>query len=211
MTDQLITNLERRINDLIQKFVHEQIESEQNDPLSYTPDLDKLAAFRLLAHAEIEEFIETKAKTALRDKIQKIRGADFKTREHPEIFAISNILSFQLPTEHPFDKQKFLASIELLIKAAEKTITENNGIKESSFQKLSIFCGKMIDEIDEPLAASLSSYGKNRGDVAHKSTLRVTTLLAPSIEAKSAIDIVAGLKGFFTPPPAATTPEQQTA
>jgi hypothetical protein len=210
MTDQMITNLETRINELIQKFVQEQIEAEQQDPLTYIPDLDKLAAFRLLVHAEFEEFIETKAKNALREKIQKIKSNDFKTREHPEIFAISNILSFQLPTEHPFDKAKFISSIESLIRAAEKIISDNNGIKESSFQKLSIFCGKMIDEIDEVLATSLSSYGKSRGDVAHKSARRVTTLLAPSIEAKSATDIVEGLKGFFKNAPASVLPEQQS-
>lgn len=200
MTNFPITSLEARVNELIQKFVQEQIEAERNEPLSYTPDLDKLAAFRLLVHAELEEFIETKAKTALREKIKKIKAPDFKTREHPELFAISSILSVQLPSEHPFDKAKFISCIEDLIKTAEANIAKNNGIKESSFQKLSIFCGKMIDEIDETLAASLSSYGKNRGDVAHKSALRVSTLLAPSIEAKSATDIVAGLKTYFPDP-----------
>lgn len=197
--DPLVTALEARINELINKFIQDQINDEQAEPLTYTPDPDKLAAFRLLAHAELEEFIETKAKHSLIAKRQIITAGNFKTREHPEIFAISSILDYKLPTEHPFDTAKFIKSIEDLIKAAERTISDNNGIKASSFQKLSIFSGKMIDEIDETLAASLSSYGKIRGDVAHKSASRVSNFLAPSIEAKSAVDLVDGLKSFFAP------------
>lgn len=97
----------------------------------------------------------------------------------------------------PYDASGFLAEAGNLIRAGEQVIADNNGVKGSSFFQLSVMAGKMPDEIDGALGASLTSYGKSRGDVAHKSVVRVRTLRAPSAEAKDAADLVRDLAAYF--------------
>ena len=62
---------------------------------------------------------------------------------------------------------------------------------------LSILSGKMPDEVDGGLSASLSTYGTNRGEVAHQSATRVRNIQAPSAEIQAAEDLVAGLDAYF--------------
>ena len=57
--------LQRRIDELSQKFIDDQVEAERLDPTTFQPDLDRLAAYRLLVHAELEDFLEAKAKERL--------------------------------------------------------------------------------------------------------------------------------------------------
>ena len=52
--------LQDRIANLTQKFVADQVAAEKSDPLTFAPDLDFLAAYRLLVHAELEDFLEAK-------------------------------------------------------------------------------------------------------------------------------------------------------
>ena len=76
-------------------------------------------------------------------------------------------------------------------------IDKNNGIKEGSFGNLAVFSGKMPDEIDIALSAALTSYGKQRGDVAHKSVARIRSIRAPSAEVTDAENLLQGLKNYF--------------
>jgi hypothetical protein len=50
-------HLQTRLNDLCIKFLDVEISSELENPATFAPDLDKLAAFRLLIHAEVETFL----------------------------------------------------------------------------------------------------------------------------------------------------------
>lgn len=79
----------------------------------------------------------------------------------------------------------------------DKFVSDNNGIKEGSFVKLSLICGRVADELDVSLISMLNSYGKGRGDVAHQSTRHVRTLLSPSSEKTNAIALVEALGVFF--------------
>ena len=63
--------------------------------------------------------------------------------------------------------------------------------------KLSMFCGKGIDEIDDTIAILLNDFGKARGDVAHKSSDSVKTILGPSTELNKANEIVKALGFYF--------------
>jgi len=53
--------LSNRLNELSLKFIEDQAAAEIADMAAFQPDLDRLAAFRLLIHAEIEDFLEAKA------------------------------------------------------------------------------------------------------------------------------------------------------
>lgn len=179
------------------KFVRDQIAGEETDPGSYEADLDRLAAFRLLVHAEFEEFLESKAKQGL-DKLEaNFRAGKRDIRSNTLVFVIGAVLAKCDDKLPKFESSRWAEYFGCIVAAARKVVLDNNGIKESAFTHLSLFSGKMPDELDMALALSLNNYGKSRGDVAHKSVSRVRTLLAPSAEAKEADDLLKGLGTFF--------------
>jgi hypothetical protein len=193
----LYNNLVDRIPILAKKFVDDQIKDESESPLTFEPDPERLAAFRLLVHAEIEEYIEKKAKEWLNQKEKEVLEGNYKVSSLLEFYAISMLLKSELLFDVPFDRDKFTEALQHIIKSARDLIDSNNGIKCDSFMKLSLLCGKAIDEIDSTTAILLRDYGKARGDVAHKSTTSIRTIQAPSVELKNAQEIVKALGSYF--------------
>ncbi|WBY04092.1 hypothetical protein PE066_07105 [Ramlibacter tataouinensis] len=191
--------MEQRVQALDAKFLAAQIAAETAAPLTFVPDLDQLAAFRLLVHAEIEDFLELKAKESLNAARAKIATPGCNLWELQEIFVVAVILGRSLTIGSPFDRAKLLANMDACIGAALDEVSKNNGIKSESFFMLAGFAGKAIDQFPS-LSVSLTSYGKTRGDVAHKSVARVSTILAPSAESAEVKSVLEGLKAFFYGP-----------
>lgn len=190
--------LKKRLADLRVKFLDDQIQAETADPVIFSPDLDKIAAFRLLMHAEIEDFLERKAKENLEKiNLQLVQSTTCSSRSFPELFYISIVVKRPLDSAHVFDATALKGHVSSMLGAAQSIVKENNGIKEGAFNILSIFAGKTADEIDSTLSASLNSYGKNRGDVAHQSTRHSSTINAPSTEFASAKHLVDELALYF--------------
>jgi len=181
-----------RVNEIKKKILNRQLLAEARDSIAFTPEPRHLAAFRLLVHAEIEDYLESKAKDGV-DRLEAafLAGKD-SVRDNFQIFLVAHAVGVDLRYD-----ARWVENVKAVIKAARKWVDDNNGIKERSFITLSILSGKMPDEIDAPLSASLSSYGTGRGDVAHRSTTRVTTLQTPSLELSTAQQLVEDLRIFF--------------
>lgn len=189
--------LETRVASLIEKFVEDQVANELAEPGSHLPDTDRLAAFRLLTHAEIEEFLEAKAKEGL-DKLKNDLSKPSMTFSSVlNIFPLACALDVKLSCTWPYESEKFQKEASTVTRKADESITKNNGVKGESFFLLSLISGKLPDEVDQTLGTSLTSYGKGRGDVAHKSAAGVRTLRAPSAEKKAVKDLVQQLATYF--------------
>lgn len=188
--------LQDRLDELSLKFVTDQVEAERLDPTGFQPDLDRLAAFRLLVHGEIEDFLEAKAKENVDAISARIASNTVWMRQFPELLAVAIALKKPLPAKDHLELAKFLNFVSDLVSSAKAAISENNGVKTPSFVLLSLLSGKTIDEIDDVLSSSLNSYGKNRGDVAHKSVTHSTTLNAPSTELATAQSLVQEIAKF---------------
>lgn len=188
--------LSERVTALFQKFVADQIADENANPLTFQPDLDRLAAFRLLVHGEIEDFLEAKAKDNIAALAASVNGPPW-ARKFPELLSLAMVLKKAPPTGQEFDSQKFTAFVQELISGAKSAISDNNGVKSQSFLLLSICAGKTADEVDSVLSGSLNSFGKDRGDVAHKSITHSTTLQAPTSEVNTANSLVAQIATYF--------------
>jgi hypothetical protein len=189
--------LKQRVEDLSIKFVADQIHSELADPAGYQPDLDRLAAYRLLVHAELEEFLESKARDNIDSITIRMGSASTWMRLSPELLALAIGLKRTLPEQDILDLSRHCSFVIDMLAAARKAIAENNGVKLQSFALLSLCAGKTMDEIDGVLAASLNSYGKSRGDVAHRSVTRSQSLQAPSSEAATARALVEQIAVYF--------------
>lgn len=185
--------LRARIATLRGKYVAAQLAAQRADPLAYVPDTDNLAAFRLLAHAEFEEYLETKARDGLSAIESAFNGGRVAVRDNLSLLVIARALDRELR----FETRHWAGDVRDTLRTAREWISKNNGIKDVSFTMLSIFSGKMPDEVDQGLSASLSTYGTNRGDVAHRSVARVTNIQTPSDEAHAAENLVNGLEAYF--------------
>lgn len=188
--------LSERVTALSEKFVADQIADEKANPLTFQPDLDRLAAFRLLVHAEIEDFLEAKAKDNIATLAASVNATHW-VRNFPELLSLAMVLKKVLPAGQDFDSQKFALFAQDLVGGARSAISENNGIKSQSFLLLSICAGKTVDEVDTVLSGSLNSYGKDRGDLAHKSVMHSAKLKAPSIEVGTATSLVEQIGAYF--------------
>jgi hypothetical protein len=189
--------LSRRCEELVAKFLQSQFDAERADPAGHKLDFDQLAAFRLLLHAEVENFLEQKATeniSALRVRMD----LDRHYRKMPAcLFSLAVALCVEVDRPRCADQRVISKSAAALLAEATKFIRDNNGIKGNSFFVLSLCAGKTVDEIDEALSASLNSYGKRRGEVAHQSMKNCQNFNAPSEELRAARDIVKQLGDYF--------------
>lgn len=199
MADQsaLFISLKDRLACLESTFLQSQIDGELADPLNFTPDLDQLAAFRFLVHAEIEDYLERKALESITKLKQSTTRENLSIKSNIELFLLANVFETTLQIKTPHDAKHFHDSVVRLVTDLEKFVSNNNGIKEGSFVKLSLICGRMADEMDVALISMLNKYGKERGDIAHQSVSRVRTLQAPSTEKSNASSLVTALGDFF--------------
>ena len=185
-----------RLIQLSEKFVDDQVVNETANIVTFTPDLDWLASFRFLMHAEIEDFLESKAEENLLAIGARMANPPW-IRASPELLPLAMLFRKEIPSIEILEPTKFSIYVKDLILSAKKAISENNGVKSSQFLLLSICAGKTPDEIDTILSASLNSYGKARGDIAHKSVTHSTTLQAPSAELVTANNLIRQLGIYF--------------
>ena len=185
-----------RIQILETKFLTKQLADETENPLTFNPDPESLAAFRMLAHAEIEDYLERKARNSL-EAIERDFTGSSMARPTMQLYALANHFKIFLPHECPFDTAQYQKSVQLVIEASRKFLSDNNGIKATTFVTVCVIIGINILDLDSALAAKLNSYGEARGQVAHKGTKRVTGILAPSVERNNVLEILRALEEFF--------------
>lgn len=189
--------LDDRVTLLAAKFVDDQAIAEVADPVNFQPDLERLAAFRLLVHAELEHFLEAKASENTDSIAVASSRGPLLLREFPELFGIAIALQKGMPPQESLEIGIFSVYVSEIVASVRKAIGENNGVKSASFLRLSLFAGKTLDEVDSALSSSLNSYGKIRGDLAHSSVTHVRTLQAPSAEQAAARELVKQLAQYF--------------
>jgi len=197
-TDTFFVEFEQRVLDLEAKFLQDELAKEIEDALCYESDTDMLAAYRMLAHAELEDYLERKARAELAALEANILASGSMTSD-PRIYVLANHFDLRIPHECPFDDNRLKAATKMVVEAARDFLAENNGVKQRTLVAVALICGKSIDSIDASLCGALDSFGKERGEVAHKSAKRVTTIRAPSDEKTSVTEIVTAIKRFFYP------------
>lgn len=152
------------LNKLNERVVH--LESSLltfDTSLSTEPEnQDKLRAYKLFVHAEIEYYLENvvseivnTAKT-LWDNEKIINAVLF----HIILYSSFNFSG----NEDMLEPEKRISNI---IKAFEDQISHNNGIKKKDILKLIIPIGIKFDDLDETWLTTIDSYGNKRGKIAH--------------------------------------------
>lgn len=152
--------LKLRIEELKKRFLG----FDQND--SHLPEnQDKLRAFKLLIHAEIESYIE-KVVLEIWKKCSEQWKSKKKVLPSLRFLIIYSSIRFEA---HPQQLTKD-DRIDQILNSYKNTVNTNNGIKKKNILQLVIPLGIQYDDIDQTWLTTIESYGGHRGFVAHKSS-----------------------------------------
>lgn len=165
---------------------------------SYTQkQLDRVRGYRLLAHAEVEAFIEDRVREAANTVVGKW-SADKRPR--PVLLSLVAFCLKQEIASHNQLKDEYAGSksrLEQAVKAAQtafnQAVTQNNGVRERDILRLLFPVGLKNTEIDTAWLSTIDSFGANRGEVAH-SSVKAHQPLDPKNELTTVQDILKGLK-----------------
>jgi len=174
----------------------------------YTDRQQDLArAFKLLAHAELEAFIEDIAWLALKKKV-----IEWQTLRKPSDLIICFVVCYQTgdqpepdpnsedgdvlprnPRGHNAAVDRGADKVVNLAVARYRDIMANNhGIKPANLRKLLIPVGVRMPDINDDWLDKLNSFAEDRGTIAHKSS-SVKTLIDPKLEYEQVRDLLPGL------------------
>lgn len=183
MDDEKYELLKRRIEALKINF---NIEVNDNNITPQQEDL--VRAFRLLCHAEIEDYIEGLATKLLEDGVQnwnENRVANY------------NIASLFISSEKIDKNFDITQKAHQLFSKFREKIKSNNGIKEENIKKIFAPLGYSINDFDNLFISDISSFGTSRGQVAHTSASTQTQQALNFDDEKLKVDhIVEGLIDF---------------
>lgn len=173
-------------------------------PASFAPlgnysdrQFDRVRAYIVLAHAEIEACMEDVAKETI-DTAVSLWVADGKPRR-----AVLSLLAYyDAPATKPpssFDPTKnfMRLRIEEARAAFKRRVDANNGIKEGDVLKLFFPVGITESDLDQLWLNTVNSFGNTRGGHAHTAA-RTEARPDPSSTLKEVALIVAGLESLAT-------------
>lgn len=194
--------LEANCAQLERKFIKDQLNIELHDIANFIPDPEFLAAYRFLVHAEIEDYLEKKARDQIISLRRMIAGPKYPSlNSMPWIYVLSSLCAVSLPSDHQYDEKNFFKKVNETLNKLEDKVNDNNGIKGETLKLVSLILGKGMDEIDQLLATNLTSFGEARGDIAHRSVSRVSTILAPSAEKQKVDTVIDMIRAYFNETP----------
>lgn len=159
----------------------------------------RTASFRVLAHAEIESYLEDRA-----SDVHGMAWDLWKNYSHPShtltcLLGFSGISTFPPPDtlSAPAGSQKRYVDIAVPLDKANnvwrKSLKNNNGLRERDLLALLLPIGIHHSLLDQTLLNDLNSFASARGEVAHTSAVGVTTLFDPKTEYDRVLQLVAGL------------------
>ncbi|GEM_PF-1794089 len=191
--------LETRVEELKKKFMASQLQDEKQDPVAFLPDLEFSAAYKLLVHAEIQDYLEKKARKGLSLIEADVNANGLSTSYFKIVIAIAIpfMNDLKIKISHPLNEKDFKDAVKSILEKARYFINNNNGIKNKSFTMLSLMSCSFKDPFDSVLIANLDSYGQARGDVAHRSVKSVQSINSPLSEVGYVEQILKGFRIHF--------------
>ncbi len=153
-------------------------------------------AYRVLAHAEIEAYLEDRVTEVVIHAKKDWNNGGKISRTLLSLLAFSGHVMDEPPKKISVQKGiKIDEKIESAIKFFRQKINQNHGIKEANMLALLLPIGIDSDDLDPALMATLNTFGAQRGLVAHSSatSYRTTQLPDPANELNRIQQIIQGL------------------
>jgi hypothetical protein len=155
---------------------------------------DRVRAYVVLVHAEMESFVEelvTQALVAARARWVTTG----RTGKCVAALMMYNAREISVPAELGKQKaiQTFGAVVSKVISDHEKAVLHNHGIREFNLLKMLLPIGVLEHELDLVWLGDVNSFGQNRGIVAHTSARAVQTLPDPADARGQVAAVLSGL------------------
>jgi hypothetical protein len=158
---------------------------------------DLARGFRLLAHAEIEAYLEDRAKEISLEAVRR-----FQSNRKPHAVTLSLVAHCIVQGEltDKYLKEKYTNQsdhLDAAVIAANNTyqyrLIQNHGIREDNILSLLLPVGFKVTEIEQAWLSQMNSFGKIRGETAHTS-FAPTKLVDPKTEQTTVSQLIAGLQ-----------------
>jgi hypothetical protein len=161
-------------------------------------------AYRMLAHAEIEYYLEARAWRVVLNAKKAWDEVGKPSRVLIALIAFSGQLMEAPPISltpvkankviNP-DKVKLDNKIILAVNCFKRVIEQNHGLKESNILSLFLPIGINSDDLDSVFLATMNTFGEQRGLIAHSSATfyRMLQPLDPANELNIIGQIIIGL------------------
>jgi hypothetical protein len=150
--------------------------------------LSRTLAYRILAHAEIESYLEDRAWEVALNAKKAWDNTDKTCRTLVTLVAFS-ALAMDAPPDTltpikgskkvKLEKIKISKKIDLAIESFNQVIKGNHGVKEANILALLLPIGIDSDDLDTAWLATMNTFGKERGIVAHTSATSYRTVQPP--------------------------------
>lgn len=150
--------------------------------------LSRTAAYRVLAHAEIEFYLEERAWEVVQNAKTLWAKSGKNTRTLICLLGFSGLTMDKPPdTLTPQkgsktvkeEKIKISKKIDLAVESFKRVISQNHGVKEDHILSLLLPIGIDSDDLDPAWLATMNTFGEKRGLVAHKSATSYMTIQTP--------------------------------
>lgn len=164
--------------------------------------LDRVRGYRLLAHAEIEAFVEDITFEAAQKSVskwintKKVSNSLFCLMAHYHrgfgVEGDEETVPFPA-SSRPKVKEAIKELVDLAMLQYHKIQADNNGVREKNLYRLILPVGVCKDELDPLWITNLNEFSKRRGDVAHKA-VKAQQQIDPRSELEIVKDLLIGLK-----------------
>jgi len=121
--------------------------------------LDDANAFILLAHAELEEYIECLASAVCDALVNRVKANRYDSVT--SVFLMRTIAS---------SRQDTFVPLEVALEGQgrhQKTVRANNGIKDKDYRKLFDPLGVDVEALNSDIMSESDTFGAKRGRIAH--------------------------------------------
>lgn len=190
-----LRNLQRRVLQLQGRFI------PQLSPTGYYNDkqYDFVRAYIVLAHAEMEEYLEGRAREITASSLLRWKNKKKVNR------CIASLLLHhdKAHTPKPHDSTTHIHCAARTYETS--VVNQNHGIKEDNLFDLFVPLGLDKSEVSTSLLIDLTNFGSARGQVAHTSARKVQTPPDPQTFLLQVGSIMNELEAFDT-----TTREMMT-
>jgi len=180
-------------------------------PVSFSPigdyterQQDRARGYRVLVHAEIESYLEDVSKETVINAIRQ-----WKHNNQPTVVIISFLASYhsswnltsEIENEHIIQiaksRKNLKDSINEIIDIAQTQFSEkirkNHGIKDKNVKTLILPTGVDVNALDQTWLTNIDSYGRLRGETAHKSR-KAQGSISPKEEYELVQKLLVGIK-----------------
>lgn len=158
----------------------------------------RAAAFRLLAHAEFEAFVEDLVTSHVTARL-----AAWTANRRPSI-TLAALLAYdevagKPPTSLVTPPQKAAKSLQERLDDAANRFNQqvrvyNHGVRELNLLSMLLPIGMEASDLDLTWLATLDSWARERGDFAHKSSGKIGNRLDPATEYAQVKSLMGGFK-----------------